>query len=312
VCVCVPARVLCLTCTCATYVCGGLLPVLLPASWRQKVKVSTHVHVHVAAPVQLCTCHHVVNALCTHDTGHLIAHTAHSFRPHRPLLGTRYSLLVSGRRLATRRWPSTMCCTYCPTTATICKLQHDCFVAAHTRFSCTNATHAANKIDACDSSRASRSSSFVCTRSCLHATLTLTFVLTNACDARYRLLKIMDATVNQTDCSCASTDIPEGSGCSLRVAYCAYMLPENTSNFQKNPIMRYKARVWDLSHPEYSGASAGYRDMNAGATTPEDAQVDAANNLRQNFPARSCGDVEPLVMVPGFMSSEIQCVVCLS
>jgi hypothetical protein len=126
VCVCVPARVLCLTCTCATYVCGGLLPVLLPASWRQKVKVSTHVHVHVAAPVQLCTCHHVVNALCTHDTGHLIAHTAHSFRPHRPLLGTRFSLLVSGRRLATRRWRSTMCCTYCPATTTICKLQHDC------------------------------------------------------------------------------------------------------------------------------------------------------------------------------------------
>jgi len=121
----------------------------------------------------------------------------------------------------------------------------------------------------------------------------------------------MDATVNQTDCSCATTDIPEGSGCSLRVAYCAYMLPENTSNFQKNPIMRYRARVWDLSNPEYSGASAGYRDMNAGAMTPEDAQVDAANNLRQNFPARSCGDVEPLVMVPGFMSSEIQCVVCL-
>jgi len=65
---------------------------------------------------------------CSMHARHRSSHRSH--RPlvpqHRPLLGTRYSLLVSGRRLATRRWRSTMCCTYCPTTTTICKLQHDC------------------------------------------------------------------------------------------------------------------------------------------------------------------------------------------
>ena len=129
-------------------------------------------------------------------------------------------------------------------------------------------------------------------------------------DVLYRLLNVMDATINHTDCSCTAIDIPEGTGCSLRVAYCVYMLPEDNSKpFPKNPTLMYRARVWDLEHPEYTGSSEGYKNISAGATNPEDAQLDAANDLRKNFPARSCGELEPLVMVPGFSSSEIQYVV---
>jgi hypothetical protein len=61
-----------------------------------------------------------------------------------------------------------------------------------------------NKSDACCSSRASRSSAFICTfmlernasaPSCLNVMFTLTFVFTNAHDARYACYEMPDGKV---------------------------------------------------------------------------------------------------------------------
>lgn len=49
-----------------------------------------------------------------------------------------------------------------------------------------------------------------------------------------------------------------------------------------------------------------YQTLSEGTTLPQDAEIQAANNLRTNFPKRACGTVSPLILVPGFTSSEVQ------
>jgi len=126
-------------------------------------------------------------------------------------------------------------------------------------------------------------------------------------DALTRLLLTMDATANSTDCSCVAVDrIPEGITCTLRVAYCAYLAPFDPSEPPDHTALLYRARAWDEDRPGVTGESAGYSNMGAGTSSAAAAQVEAANALRAAHPTRDCGQVAPLVLVPGFTSSTVQ------
>ena len=120
----------------------------------------------------------------------------------------------------------------------------------------------------------------------------------------------MDATVNTTDCSCMAVMVPEAQRCNLRLAYCVIIQPlpddPNRSNASLGQL-RYRARAWDLANPGYTGASAGWgAGAGGGAADSGTAMVQAANNLRARFPARNCGRVTPIVIVPGFSSSLVE------
>eukprot|EP00038_Savillea_parva_P007511 m.170672 g.170672 ORF g.170672 m.170672 type:complete len:645 (-) comp13274_c0_seq1:1563-3497(-) len=122
-------------------------------------------------------------------------------------------------------------------------------------------------------------------------------------ESLYRLLNIMDATFDHVDCACATTDMPEGYTCTLRVTYCAYLRPIDETG---NVTLLYRSRVWDVSNPTFEGVSPGYADPSMGTTQPFTAQLQAAQNLRAAHPDRSCGDLTPLIIFPGFQSSLVE------
>lgn len=116
----------------------------------------------------------------------------------------------------------------------------------------------------------------------------------------------MDASPTSTDCSCEATDVPEGSRCTLRAAFCIYTRASGSLLLNNTDELRFRSRVWDAWHPEYTGESPGYQNISLGAADQGTAMVQAARNLRANFPARSCGTVPPLVIVPGFSSTQVK------
>eukprot|EP00037_Helgoeca_nana_P023879 m.248855 g.248855 ORF g.248855 m.248855 type:complete len:683 (+) comp26476_c1_seq6:107-2155(+) len=122
-------------------------------------------------------------------------------------------------------------------------------------------------------------------------------------DALFRVLGSMDATFTTVDCACFALTVPEAQTCTLRVAFCAYIAPIDASG---NIRLLYRARAWDTANSEYTGASSGYKSLADGHPTQEAAEIEAADNLRSNFPNRSCGDVPPIVIFPGFTSSTIE------
>mmetsp|Transcript_20058 Transcript_20058/g.52094 ORF Transcript_20058/g.52094 Transcript_20058/m.52094 type:complete len:641 (+) Transcript_20058:265-2187(+) len=122
-------------------------------------------------------------------------------------------------------------------------------------------------------------------------------------DSLFRLLASMDATFDKVDCACYATDVPEATSCTIRVAFCAYVAPINASGTLS---LLFRARAWDTSNSEYTAASAGYASLIDGSPEQEAAEVEAANNLRKNYPNRQCGTVTPLVIFPGFSSSTVE------